>query len=609
MTAVVKSYTPPGAGQPPLSAATLSRRLRERNVNSPEGSDFDRVLYDASKGKDVSGDTAARGTPPLEPRDAQLKFLGDPAFPVLHGEPFAQLIPAQKPTPGTSVTGTPILPKSDRKPEEIDCPEARGCLLDGETMTITAKNYGLVDFRDKKVVIKPLFKVSPDMLQIKATLYPKSFLGKALTVDIVKRDLWQIGVQTAEEEHIDQALALAASSGESVEDVLVAKGTPPRHGKDGRFEILLEDDTQKDDEDLANQDPRQRSIFKQVREGVIIGRLHPPKEGKFGRDVYGEDLVPRRGQPAEVVPGDNVDTSGNGVDFVAGIAGMVSWVGNRISVLEMVHVEGDVDYSTGNIQLERGTVRIDGSVRDGFLVAAPGDIVVGGTVEGCRLLTSGSVGVGGGIVQGGLGRVQAKGDVSAAFIENSTIEAGGDVTVIQNVANSIITAGGKLICIRGKGIVMGGELTVARGIDVNELGTEFGVKTRVTINAGLDLDDSTDIIAERRSLRDKRMKIEGAIGADSPKAILERTPPAKRLEVAKLLKLRISIVNRLEEIKEELEARRKAMEIYPELRIKVRRKAHPGAIISIAGKNVMLHETTEACTFYFDPGTMAIVKG
>ncbi len=607
MQAVVEAYVPPGPGQPPLSAAVLSRRLRDRNVTAPPGPDFERVLSNAQRGKDIRGEVVARGVPPMEPVDARIRFSGDLALPVLHGDVIATLTPAQKPTPGTSVTGTPVLPKSDRKPDEIECPESRGCLLDGEAMTISAKGYGLVDFRERKVVVKPLLRISPDRLQIQTRIYPAGFDGRPITVERFKRDLWQMGVQTAEDEAIAQALALAANTGEPVEDVVVAKGTPPRHGKDGRFEVLLKDDSPTDD--AKDLDPRERSIFKQVREGTLLGRLHPPREGKFGRDVFGEDLVPRRGQPAEIVPGENVSVGGNGVDFVADIAGMVTWEGNRISVLEMVHIPGDVDYSTGNVRLERGTVRVDGSVRDGFVVAAPGDIVIGGAAEGCRLVSGGCVAVGGGVVQGGMGRVQARRDVTAAFIENSTVEAGGDVTVAQNVANSVIKAGGRLRCVRGKGVLFGGELTVARGLEVNELGTEFGVKTLVCIDAGLDLDDdSSQILTERRGLREKRVKIEGAIGADSPRAILERTPPAKRQEVAKLLKLRIAICQRLQEIESELEQRRQALEIYPELRIKVRRRAHPGVIISIAGKNLMLHESCEACTFFFDPGTMAIVK-
>lgn len=606
MAVVVESYTAPGPGQPGLSAAQLSRKLHDLGATTEEGPDFDRVLLRARKGKNITGDVVVRGTPPQEPTDASVEFLGDMALPVVHGEPFARLIPARKPTPGHSVTGTPVLPKSDRRPEEIECPESRGCVLTEGGTEVSAKGYGLVDFRSKKIVIKPLFKVSPDKLRITGKIYPKTFTGKKMTLDQVKRELWNIGVQTAEDGAIEEALAMAHQTGEPAEDVVVAKGTKPKHGKDGRFEVLLEDDTPADDG--TDYDPRERSIFKQVREGAIIGRLHPPKEGKFGRDVFGEDLVPRRGQPVEVVPGDNVEMGTNEVDFVAAIAGMVTWEGNRISVLEMVHVDGDVDYSTGNIRLERGTVRIDGSVRDGFVVAAPGDIVIGGAAEGCRLLSGGNIGVGGGIVQGGMGRLQAKGTVNAAFIENSEVEAGGTVTAIQNVGNSTIKTSGKLVCVRGKGILVGGEVTTAKGVDVNEIGTEFGVKTRIIIDAGLDTEDASGILAERRKLREKRVKIEGAIGADSPKAILERTPAARRNDVAQLLKTRIAIAQRLEEIEEELQARRQMLEIYPELRVRVRRKAHPGTTISIAGKNLMVQETTEPCVFYFDPGKMEIVK-
>ena len=42
---------------------------------------------------------------------------------------------------------------------------------------------------------------------------------------------------------------------------------------------------------------------------------------------------------------------------------------------------GDVDFSTGNIVLERGNVVVHASVQDGFTVDVPGNVAVGDSIN------------------------------------------------------------------------------------------------------------------------------------------------------------------------------------------------------------------------------------
>jgi len=604
MTAVVESCVLDAD----LTAEILHAAMRKAGVAEPEGPLADRVLMKAKLGKDVKGMLVAQGEPAVPPQDASLDFKGDIALPVFHGDAIAVRIPPRPGAPGRSVNGQTV-PAPDRSPADILLEEDCGAELDEETGEVRAQHYGLADFRQNKLTVKALISVDPSKLRVSGTLYANNFLSEAVTVDTIKRELWAMGVRTVSGKSLARALEEAARTGEPQTDVTLAKGTPPIHGEDGRFELAFvgaQEALSADQSDVV--DPRERSKFEPIREGTLIGKLLPPKEGHFGRDVYGEDLVPRKGRPAVVHAGENVSVSADGVEFTAGISGMITWDGNRVSVLEMVHVSGDVSFSTGNLRLETGSVMIDGSVRDGFKVATPGDVCVGTAIESAEITAGGNVGVKGGIVMGGEGKVRAKGDVSCNFAENAVIEAGADVIVAHNLSTSLVTAKGKVVCVKGKGIIMGGHVEAAKGVEANEIGSEFGVKTMIRLDAGLEGGSLDSLVAERKTLRDHKSQIDAAIGTEPPRVLLAKIPVAKRAQVAEVIKKRIGIVNRMKEIEVLLEERRRALAEVSELRVKVRRMAHPGTVIVIADKKLALHEPVDGpCSFHYDPDTGAIV--
>lgn len=608
MTALIQSYTPPMGGGAALDADLLARRMADAGVIDSDNPHSEKALLKARLGKDVTGMAVAKGRPAQEPLDAEITFLGDMAYPVFHGDAFAKLTPARKPKPGSTVTGAPVLPASERKPEDIDIGKHSGCELDEKTGMVRAKRYGLVDYRQRKLLLKPLIKVAPDRLLVTGTVYPTHFLGDPITPDMFKRELWNMDVRLFAEKAVHKATTTAQKTGEPVENAVLARGKAPVDGRDGRFQVLFTgDDDQPDADSLEDIDPRERSIFKPIKAGTRIGRLLPPVEGRFGRDVYGEDLVPAKGRPAETTAGDNVTVGADGVEFTAAISGMITWQGQRVAVLEMVHVPGNVSYATGNLRLETGSVLIDGSVNDGFSVTAPGDISVGGAVEKATLAAGGNIGVNGGLIMGCEGRVRAKGDVTFTFGENATVQAGGDVEVVHHLSTSSVTAAGRVRCVKGKGIILGGVVTAGKGIEANEIGSDMGVKSHITLDPGVEVGGVKKLVTERMALRDQKSQFDAVLGTESPKDVLVRTPPAKRAQVAELLKKRIAVVQRLDEIEQALEERREALERLKGMKVKVHRAVHPGTVITIARKKMVLHEAEGPCEFFYDPESERVV--
>ena len=87
--------------------------------------------------------------------------------------------------------------------------------------------------------------------------------------------------------------------------------------------------------------------------------------------------------------------------------------GTIIEVVNTYVVNGDVDYSTGNIQFN-GNVVINGTVPDGFEVKAEGDIVVMKIAESARLEAGRDIIIKGGVQGKGKGLVSAGRDIRSA---------------------------------------------------------------------------------------------------------------------------------------------------------------------------------------------------
>jgi len=177
--------------------------------------------------------------------------------------------------------------------------------------------------------------------------------------------------------------------------VLVAVGKKPVDGKDGQVVIIRSEQTEGGQSvadrgkiDLRELPSRMRTI---VRTGQTVAEIIPPTEGKEGWNVLGRVLKPKPGKPPQLKLGRNVRLVEDGKKVVAAVDGiLIAAADGTIDVNEVLNVQGDVDYSTGNIDFP-GEVQIKGDVKPGFTVKAKGDVVVGGVIEAATVSPSRAV--------------------------------------------------------------------------------------------------------------------------------------------------------------------------------------------------------------------------
>ncbi|MFO7884826.1 MAG: flagellar assembly protein A [Desulfobacteraceae bacterium] len=301
------------------------------------------------------------------------------------------------------------------------------------------------------------------------------------------------------------------------EAFVVAKGDDPDYGENSR--IVYHFSTEKKKAGAIAQDGsidfRETDRYTCVKEGALLAELIPGKKGKPGRDVFGEPVLVKEVDHAVLRSGEGTALSKNGLRLYAKITGQPS-VDHRgvISVLDELHVKGDVNFKTGNINF-KGNVVVDGVITEGFTIVCE-DLIAKG-IDGGIALISGDLNVSTGIVNA---VIETRGNIQAKYINHSTISGFGDVFVTREIMGSHITVSGEINNKTGR--ITSSFLAARKGLDVRQIGTEKA--ERSTIRMGVNdhikwlegqfdkkaaaVQKDLDIIVQKKSVYDdKNMKL------------------------------------------------------------------------------------------------------
>lgn len=315
-------------------------------------------------------------------------------------------------------------------------------------------------------------------LTIEAGLSEHERSVAALEALLDERGVARSAERTAAVQHASHAAARGR-----VESVIAA-GRAPVHGRDAAFEPapLLSERRHPAAETAGRVDHHELSTFTIVHAGDRLGRMTPARQGVDGVDVTGRALAAREGRTAKVLFDDSVtvgEPDPHGVSEVrAARAGLVVRHGDLIRVCGRLDVPADVDFSVGNIDFP-GDVRINGGVRDCFVVKAGGAVEVRGLVEAATLHAGRDVR----LVQGMAGRekgsLTAGRDCEARYLEGLHVLIGRDAVIGKEITNSRVEIGRTLRA--PTGAVIGGSLWAASDCEVAQLGSEAGVATEIIL--------------------------------------------------------------------------------------------------------------------------------
>ncbi|MGP1309243.1 MAG: FapA family protein [Phycisphaerales bacterium] len=296
--------------------------------------------------------------------------------------------------------------------------------------------------------------------------------------------------------------ACRAAAPDDAPERVVAEGTPPTHGEPGV--VVIDEPT----DDESNFDDRKNRIFRVVRAGQRLGTITDPGAGEDGVNVRGTSIHAKRGPAAPLRLHPSIVREG---DALVAASGGVLHVGETLArILDVAEVPEFVDNSTGDLDLPCSVQVLQG-VRDDFEVRVTGTATVRGLVEAAKIHAGWDARLDGGMAARGKGWLTVGRDLSARYLDQVHGEVMRDARIEREMVNCSLAVGRNLHCARGQ--IIGGEIAVAGMCEVDTVGSEAGVATRLSVGRSTRIES---LLKRAQALRD-------SIGARLEKAEREHT--------------------------------------------------------------------------------------
>ncbi len=394
--------------------------------------------------------------------------------------------------------------------------------------------------------------ITANNLKATADFTPAEGEGKKITVEDAMRIIADEGVVAGVNE--DTIRSMCASP-RPLRNVLIAEAIKPGIGENARIEpfINISKRAKAKERDDGSIDYHDLGEITSVTKGQELYRRIPPKLGKPGTDVRGNDIAGLPGKDIRIVLGNGTIVAENDPDLVVStMEGEVILKNGVLHISELHEVKGDVDFSTGNI-IFKGSVKINGTVRAGFSVEAGGSIQINGNVEDATVKSDNDITILGGLVGNGQGFVKSGRDVFLKFVENQHVDAERDIVLNGVAYHAHLRAGRSIIAKGGKGTIVGGESEAKHSVEAARFGSVACVPT--TVKTGIDpaLAEKLKALDEEiAQTRETSEKIEQSIVfVYKIKIDKGQLPPDKMALLEKLEAARKGLPEKLSQLQEE----------------------------------------------------------
>ncbi|MDR2591654.1 MAG: FapA family protein [Chitinispirillales bacterium] len=435
--------------------------------------------------------------------------------------------------------------------------------------------------------------VSQDLMAVEATVTPPGERGTMPSLQIIHAMIKEHGVVYGVDPDALELLMDRIKGGEMTEKetFIIAQGTQPIKGEDGRVEFCFNVDpspapTIAED---GSADYKNIDIVNLVSNGTVLAKLHPAQKGTPGKNVYGNVVAALNGIPARLPVGANTAIPNDDPNSLISVSdGIAIYDGTSVNVSAGYVISGDVDFKTGNIKYDN-SIMINGDVKSGFEVDCGGDLQVKGIIEDCKINVKGNILCKFGFVGTGKGTINADGNVNLNFMKNQTIVAGGNVNIAKEALNCNITAT-KSINVYGHPLSVAGGTLVSNGsITVRTVGNISGAKTTLQINP------EPELIAEMDSIKTAIAKNEE--NAKNLENMIKKMPPAEQVRnkehVRKLKNTIILIRQQIGALEGKMRLLNITMNKFENAFIRIDRMAYPGTTVRFGTMNLALSDTLQ----------------
>ncbi len=485
----------------------------------------------------------------------------------------------------------------------------------------------------EKIAIKDgqiFINITPDEMFAQLTIVPPQGGGKDITEDDVnialknhnivfgiKKDIISKLVKRGFDAKNDPTILL-----EPIEDI-IAEGQNVQNGEDAKLEMLFDTTAgqnetpsdasvnQEEQQEGDKVDYRNVKSIQNVKKGTPITKKIPPTNGINGMTVTGKVIKAKPGNDVKFIIGKGVVPAPDNPElYLAENDGQVIFKNNKLEVLSIYEINGDVDMSIGNIDFV-GSVIIHGSVGE-FKIKAGEDVVIDGVADGTEIIAGGKVIVKGGIV-GKKARVIAQDDVTTKYIRNAYVETEKSIIVNEAAMHSTLISGQKIIVMGAKGLIVGGTIAAAFEVSAKEIGSKLATYTEISIGETPKMrEEMQKATAELKNIEEQLDKTKKGIIflKDLSTKMGGNLPPDKRDLMAKLTRTQFKLMTeqkKWEEIKNKLEAKAKEMQTTKRGKVNCLGMVYTGVKIIINKVQRTISDELKYATFVEKNGEVQVI--
>lgn len=454
-----------------------------------------------------------------------------------------------------------------------------------------------VKVADKPVETEPDIQILVSRDRMEATLQVNAPKGcRPVSIDEVMNKIKDAGiVYGIDGKAVESALSRPGST------VVCAKGLPPVNGNNATITYFIDLESKGRPVELEDGrvDFKNLNMFITVAQDQLLAEKVPATSGTAGIDILGNEVPAKPGKDIMLPKGKNVYVT-DGLKVSASQAGQLLVVNNKVNVIPLIEVKGDVDLSTGNIEFV-GSVIVKGSIQTGFSVKAEGDVEIAGNVSG-GIVEGKNVTVRMGIQGMNKGYIKASETVVAKYMENATVQAGKNVIVSDVILHSKVSAGKRVIVEERRGLIVGGLISAGEEIKAKTIGTYSATNTDIEVGVNPALRE------EYQKLRKEIKKYEFDLEQTQKalkllRAMDQSTMPRDKHEMLlKLTKAQFHLIGQIETMRNRLAEIEIALEEMRYGHIKVSDTVYPGVKLVVGTLVKPVRDPVKFASFYAEDG-------
>ncbi|MBN2617012.1 MAG: DUF342 domain-containing protein, partial [Spirochaetales bacterium] len=262
----------------------------------------------------------------------------------------------------------------------------------------------------------------------------------------------------------------------------------------------------------------------------------------------------------------------------------------EININDVLHVEGNVDYSTGNITFGKDVI-IEGVVKDGFKVAVGGSLYCKSNLDASDVICRKDLIAEQGIIGRGLAIIRVGGKLETKFIENCHVESQTGIKVEKNIMNSQIFTLGHLN-LGEKGSIVSSHIFSELGVTAHSIGKPGSPSSEISIGFSF---------IEKRSLESTIQRVD---------VLKEKFRKLNNIPDYRKTDSKLKLLEQIEAVvkkgEEEIDLKRKNLYHFPDVTVNVTGTIYSGNIITICGVSHSVTSDISRIKFFLDKETHRI---